>query len=148
MRLWLREMPANWRPFMPWAEWGGTWQPSDDSGMGRTEGGMGQRTSWLIVKNLEEGKTEVGLMRDRGSFLVEVSNAHFGVLLFFITAGHIMPSEANPRSRHWVSLAGALCRISWPALCLRRMWNTLDKQPNLTATHVKGVADLKTNPKL
>ncbi len=60
----------------------------------------------------------------------------------------IMPSEANPRSRHWVSLAGALCRISWPALCLRRMWNTLDKQPNLTATHVKGVADLKTNPKL
>lgn len=50
---------------------------------------------------------EVGLMRDTGSFLVEVGSAHFGELLFFITAGHTMHSEAE---------VPALDVISWCSL--------------------------------
>lgn len=51
---------------------------------------------------------EVGLMRDRGSFLVEVGNVHFGVLLFFITAGH-----NALRSQSEVAALGV---ISWCSL--------------------------------
>lgn len=129
VRQWWSETPANRRPFMPW----GTWQLSDVSKKGRTEGGTGAvcyMTHGVLWLEEAGGRKDGGGADERqGIFLTEMTLL---ILRYFfpIIAGHIMHSEAIRSVISWWSLQDILtCTVLKEGVNHSRQ-----TKPNLTAT--------------